>query len=670
MFDVNKYPFVRILIPFCLGIYFSSLRLFSVDTFSSLLFLFGLFLVFTLLVIKRIHFWSICVLDIGLCLIGIILMSQSLKKQSNESNEFNFKGKKVSCLGQIVEVPIPKKSFTSLMIKPIYVQDSINMAFPVGTILVRDYSGSKSENFSPGEYIYFKSEIKKVQSPIAPLGFDFGQYYADKGIYANASINDKIFLVEGIHTDVSLRIIGQQIKQGLIGKLKKSSLTHDAFSIVSGLLTGYDEEINQSIKESFSHSGTMHILSVSGLHVGIIYLALNWLLTIVFGKERFKSLKLLIVFIVLLLFGLITGWHAPVVRSVLMFMVAGIGNIYFRNNSDNQINLLALTAFIMLLFNPLLIRDVGFILSYSSVSGIFLFYSRLESIYKGNSFVIKKIWQTASVSTSALIISTPFILLFFHQFPLFFIFSNLFIVPAATVLMFGGLISLFNVIDINFILNWLTGMMIKFISLFDSSSAFIDDIPFSHIDILFYLILLAAICIYITQRTYKSMFTSLAIIAIWLFSAFFSLHATYSRTEIVVFDSYKNPIIGTKSNGIFYVHRNDSVLNRSKSYLANRAFPKRIFFDYNFIRTNQSFVFHLTNPIKLPDSILGKITHLIVSNNAKLDEAAISKTNLRQLVLDGTSSRKSTNYWNNLTSLYGIPLYSTREKGIYLCNLE
>ncbi|MCB0410178.1 MAG: ComEC/Rec2 family competence protein, partial [Flavobacteriales bacterium] len=311
---------------------------------------------------KRVKFWSSLIQDIALFVIGLILALNSLNTQEKRENEYLRLNSKSRCLAEVVEIPVLKNGNIRFILKPLLFKDSVQVIYPSGFLLANTSIQNTLDDFKPGTIVYFESRIKPFTAPKEDYEFNFKNYFLDKGIYSQTKILDNILVIDEYNRKTSLSTIGQSLKFSIVNRLKASELSNDAFAIIAGLLTGYDDEIDKSIKESFSHSGTMHILSVSGLHVGIIYLIVNWCLVILLGEHRFKFLKLLIVSIVLMFFGLITGWHPPVIRAVIMFIVAGIGQLYFHNTTNNQLNLLAFTAFFMLVFDPLLIRNVGFLL--------------------------------------------------------------------------------------------------------------------------------------------------------------------------------------------------------------------------------------------------------------------------------------------------------------------
>lgn len=295
-----------------------------------------------------------------------------------------------------------------------------------------------------------------MPSSAFPDDFDF------KAVMRYRNVQHQIFLTGG-----SYRKTGQRkniiysaafISRDWVISVLKEGFDHHHAALLSSLLIGYKDEMDAESLKAFSKTGTMHVLAVSGMHVGLIYLALLLLFT---GKAKGRLVRNwqgLIIILLLWLYALITGLSASVFRAALMFSIIEAGRIFLRRESF-AINSVFAAAYVQLLISPLNLIDVGFQLSYLAVLGILLIYPLLITYYMPSNRFGAWIWQLSMVSVAATIGTLPVSLYFFHQFPLLFLPANLFIVPLSTIIIFAGIayIILHKLIWISIGLAWIIG---------------------------------------------------------------------------------------------------------------------------------------------------------------------------------------------------------------------
>ena len=206
--------------------------------------------------------------------------------------------------------------------------------------------------------------------------------------------------------------------------------------IALAIVLGMREQLTPELKASYAQAGTMHILAVSGLHVGILYLVmlglLGWLKKGKVGNWIVATISLS----VLWMYALITGLSPSVFRAVIMFTVIILAQAFQRQS--NIYNTLAISALILLLINPFMITSIGFQLSYIAVIGIVYIYPKLFLWIKVNNYFLEKAWSIVCVTASAQLATFPLTLYYFHQFPTYFMASNLLVVPAAFLMLCLG----------------------------------------------------------------------------------------------------------------------------------------------------------------------------------------------------------------------------------------
>ena len=213
----------------------------------------------------------------------------------------------------------------------------------------------------------------------------------------------------------------------MLNRLKMMLPDEKSFAVAAAVSSGYINEIDIDLRQTFSATGTSHILAISGLHFAIIYGLLNFLFSFLGNKQRGRIVKQLIVLPLLWIFAIFTGLPPSVVRAATMITIWGIGNAFFFQSLT--INTVGFTAFFMLLYNPFNLFNVGFQLSFVAVISILLINPYLTSLYQSRNPLINYFWELSCTSTSAQLGTAPLSLYYFHQFPLLFLISNIFAIP-------------------------------------------------------------------------------------------------------------------------------------------------------------------------------------------------------------------------------------------------
>ncbi|RYY06494.1 MAG: ComEC/Rec2 family competence protein, partial [Sphingobacteriaceae bacterium] len=246
----------------------------------------------------------------------------------------------------------------------------------------------------------------------------------------------------------------------------------------------------------YSKTGTMHVLSVSGMHVALVYIVIDLLLRFLNRKRSGILLKAVISILLIWIYALITGFSPAVCRAAVMITFVICGKTYNRHIS--MLNILLVSAFMLLLYNPFFITDVGFQLSYLAVFGLIILQPIIENWFDFKHQYVRKLWSLLSISLAAQLITFPISVFYFHQFPVYFLISNLFIVlPSALIMYVGIAFLLFSNIDI--LAQPLGFLLEKTIVLMNNGLAWIEHIPFGNWNKLWltvpeYLLLYAIIC--------------------------------------------------------------------------------------------------------------------------------------------------------------------------------
>jgi len=293
------------------------------------------------------------------------------------------------------------------------------------TVLIYLPVDSASSSLSPSDWLTVKTHFEKIDQ----------LNYRKQGIAARAFVPENNWekLENQAKQRFNLHFYSLKCRRILLNRLKKILPDEKSFAVAAAVSFGYVNDLDKDIRQTFAATGTAHILSISGLHFAILYGALQFIFSFLGNNQRGRSARQLIILSLLWTFAFFTGMPPAVARSVIMITLWGIGNVFFFRALT--INTLGAAAFFMLLDNPFNLFDVGFQLSFSAVLAILLINPYLLSIYRSRNPVINYIWELSCSSTSAQVGTAPLSMYYFHQFPLLYLFSNIFAIPLSGILL-------------------------------------------------------------------------------------------------------------------------------------------------------------------------------------------------------------------------------------------
>lgn len=401
----------------------------------------------------------------------------------------------------------------------------------------------------------------------------------------------------------------------------------------------------------------MHVLAVSGLHVGIFMLLIS--LPFKLLKREHTLIHISITVLAIWTYAFVTGLSPSVIRASTMFSFLLIGKLF--NKSSTSYTPLFLSAFVMLLFNPLYITEVGFQLSYAAVFGILYITPKLEDCipYQPKNWLIKNILQISYVSIAAQLATAPLSILYFHQFPTYFLVSNLIVIPIAFMLVMGGLL-LFLSIPISTSITVLIGYVLTTITSFlIDLTTFITTLPYNTISELnitilecYLIIILSIVSINcFVKKSYQSLpLLTISIIVI----SFLSLNENFvlkhskgitiynipKHSAISLYNSTNNTFLGDSS---LLVNKDKMQFHVQNHWFRNnfktktKVFSKDSF--YTCTINNTSICVTNTKNSSIPDSI----DYLIVSNNSLTPDEAKLKFKFRNLIYDSSNSKDFLN---------------------------
>ena len=286
-----------------------------------------------------------------------------------------------------------------------------------------------------GDEVWVYGEAVVADEALLPGTFDMRKWMALEGVGKMITISASA-LKKQDEPIINLRRLAIDWRKSLIKKLSANGLKGNELAVASALILGERSEIDRETLTDYSTSGIVHILAVSGLHVGLIYAGL----LLILGRSR--KLKnswtgALICLSALWLYAMMTGLSASVLRAAVMYSFIAISSV--RKVSLSPFNALSASAFILLAFNPWIWKNIGFQLSYAAVWGIISFQKPILTLFNPQMKLARYLNESIAISVSAQVSTTPLTFYVFGSFPVYFLAANLVAIPFSTLLTYTGI---------------------------------------------------------------------------------------------------------------------------------------------------------------------------------------------------------------------------------------
>ena len=674
-----KFPLARITVCFILGLV-ASFYLQPNPAFA-FLFLGIAFLLFILCyfltrkaVVQRIYFAvATYILFAFVGVVTFTVNNDSLSKQHflhqlDDSNE------------HVIRITLAEKLKSSAYnTRYIAFVNSYDSKICTGKVLVNIQKEGLKENLSVGTQLLIDGTILKHQKPHNPNQFDYGKYLENKSVYGQ------------IYTDVSKTKIGNTLEKNIwyyaaafrntiVDNLKKSNFKEDELNVVVALILGQQQDISPEILRDYQYAGAVHILSVSGLHVGFIMIFIGFLVKPLPNTKLGELLRLFIIIGFLWLFALIAGFSPSVTRSVVMFSFVAVGK--YMNRKTNIFHTLIASLFFILLIEPSFIFDVGFQLSYCAVFFIVWLQPLFLQIWKPKNKFIKYFWDILTVSFAAQIGAFPLSIYYFHQFPGLFFVTNLLVIPLLVVIMALGVFVMIwaifsGVPEIHIkLLEWSVVSMNRIISWVASFESFIfQNISFNWQLMASCYFLIFAVFIWFKKPNFQKL--SLALISVIIFQVvyFETIYTNKKQEEFIVFNVKRSTVITERIGEHVVVYCSDSLSEKTRNFalapylVGNFAKIKKTGKLSNLSYFDQNKILIIDSLGIIPKNMHPDILLLTQSPKINLDRM-LQSSKPKMIIADASNFKTYTARWKATCLKEKIPFHSTVEKGFYKLSKE
>jgi competence protein ComEC len=318
----------------------------------------------------------------------------------------------------------------------------------------------ESDSLRYGDVIAFRGAVERVAGPLNPDEFDYQAYLLRKNITHNMYLGEGSWQYVSHEASNIWMAYAYEVRRQLTNKLLAAGLYHEEFAVAAAILLGNDDYMETGLRQNYVFAGAMHILCVSGLHVGIIFLIFDFLLKFLNKSPKTRLVKSALLILIIWMYASVTGLSPSVQRAGLMVTVFVLSQLTPRRK-DN-LNTLAFSAMMLLLINPMLLFHTGFQLSYAAVAGILILYQPIYSLFYVKDPILDKVWAITALSFAAQLATFPLAVHYFHVFPPWFWLSNLFTYPLSFLILTVGMaFMLLSWIPwVAFVLGWALGGMV------------------------------------------------------------------------------------------------------------------------------------------------------------------------------------------------------------------
>ncbi len=548
------------------------------------------------------------------------------------------------------------------------------------------FKSKLNPEFNYGDRLIVKGNPTLHKNQKNPYAFDYALYLQRQGIYFQDFLSEGEFISIDGDRGISLGLIVFEVGAVFENVLAEYVSSEKARNLMKAMLLGRRDEISPEMEYAYAATGTSHILAVSGLHIGIIYLIFSTLFNFLkYGKS--KWLYYVLVAISLWSFAIITGLSPSAQRASIMFTFILAGKLLSRNN--NIYNSILASAFFILLFSPNLIYSVSFQLSYAAVFGIVYLYKKIYNLIYVQNKVINFFWQITVLSISAQIATFPITIYYFHQFPLLFPFTNLVAIPTAIVVIISGILILVTsglgpipVIIGKFVEGWVIYYNDLMTTISSLNFALIGDLYLKPVYVFIIILCVILILQFLNQR--KLIYFKSFTIIIVLFTVFVLLD-NYSKSDqrsvtiyhinnkfyFDIFDGYScytNMIASNNKKTIIY----NVIPNRKRHLIKdikglNNAHMVKKIGESTLIYWEGKTILILRDEVGLTKATNPlKIDYLIIGDNSIRDLNTLAKKLIiLNIIIDQTNSRTLQEKILQQSKDLNIETHSIEEDGAY-----
>lgn len=690
MTNLSAYPFLRLSFCFALGIV--AFHYLGNEILAGWWPLLAAFTVYAFLAIRN-SFKYQFLLSILACFLIFSLGAKRLESFKGEKGDNHLLTVSDSAKAyKAVIVGVPEEKAKSLRCKlEVYNVWTGEKWRPAAGLVNAYVDKEKGSILTYGDLIYVDGKPEVTAPPANPGEFDYKGYLVYNRIHHQQFVGNDFELIG--HQAPSLILEkANMLRTFCVDQISGLITDRYARGVTLALVLGVKDDLDDELIQAFSATGAMHVLAVSGLHVGIIYaIVFFFLKRLGLSKRKYKWALAVLSVLILWVYAFLTGLSPSVLRAVTMFTFVAFGRALSRHS--NIYNTLAASAMALLCYNPYLIMSVGFQLSYLAVFGIVYLQPKLYQLIEVKHTILDKIWAITCVSIAAQVATAPLSLLYFHQFPSYFLLSNLFIIPAAFIILLNGLLLLVTS-GISFLATPLAWLLTKIITLVNGLVIWVSSWPGSTLNGIYlsildtWLIYALLVCLILTVAKRRFHYLKYATLMAILFTASQLFHyIDYSNSKEFSVMNISNTNVLDFRSGFEVKMISDTLFQKDIDKQRFNLYPKRLIsgtnqktsedglqieeIDFAFAKLmvfDGKVFLHLSKPItdRYKPEVPIEVDCLILGNNALADLSILEgRVSFSELIIDTTNSWYVDNQLVNQSAEMNIKYHSVRKNGYY-----
>jgi competence protein ComEC len=688
----KKAPFLRLLSPLIIGITIQwQLQLpveLSCVVFSFsilLLFLGSLFPGFT-----KFKWKALSGITIGLIFLSLGSLLAWYKDIRNNPSWFgNYYNENNFISVRLTTPPIEKTNSYKVAATVTAVNSGGKKISTDGGVIIYFKKDSAAADLDEGSQLIFSMHLQIIKNAGNPGGFDYKRYSLFQGVTHQVYLTPGKFVVLNEKNKNGWASFLNSIRKRTLSILRNAIPGEKESGLAEALLIGYKDDLDQNLVQSYTNTGVVHIIAISGLHLGLIYWLLVQLLRPLRKRRNLKWLPPIVIICGLWIFSLVAGAQASVIRSAVMFSCIVLGEALSKKTSIY--NTLAVSALILLCYNPYWLWDVGFQLSYAAVLSIVIFMQPIYNWFYIKNKVLDSIWKLNAISLAAQLLTTPLSIYHFHQFPNFFLLTNFVAVPLSSIIVLGEIL-LCAISLIPFIANvtgrtlsWLIWLMNSYIERIEALPYSLwDGLQINIVQAILLVLTVIGIGYWFLEKRRTGAWLGIASLMVFVGLRSFSFYQADHQRKIIVYNVPNHRGIDIlNGRSCFFFGDSELVTNESirnfhikPSRVLHRIAPTDQINDFNkqgnLLQYKQKHIFLVNDNISVrPSMFQADIDLLIISKNPKLDLSVLFNVcHVKQVVFDGSAPGWKIKYWEKDCDSCRVPSFNVREKGAFVMNLD
>src|SRR6187399_3369393 len=690
----KKAPFIRFLLPLIAGIVLQwNLQIQSgilwitlcISAIATILFFFIPFF-------ERYKLFALSGLAITVLFIALGGLLSWYKNIQHDKNWFGKSYKNENALiVTLIENPVEKTRSYKANASVDYIIQNDSCIKTKGTIILYFKKDSSLSTLEYGSQLIITKPLQEIKNSGNPGGFNYKRYSLFQGITHQVYLKENEFEILQTTNKNFFRQFINTSRTNVLSILRKNIKGEKELGLAEALLIGYKDDLDKTLVQSYSNTGVVHVIAISGLHLGLIY----WLLILLLKPLQKRILNPIVIgwlrpiFILagLWMFSLLAGAQPSILRSAVMFTCIVLGDSFSRKSSIY--NTLALSALLLLCINPYWLWDVGFQLSYAAVLSIVIFMQPIYNLFYTKNKILDLIFKLNAVTIAAQILTVPIGIYHFHQFPLNFLLTNFLAVPLSSLIVLGEIllcaIAWIPVVAmfVGKLLEWMIWIMNTWIEKIESLPySLLDGLQISILQTFLLFAVAAGAGYWLMEKTKTGLKYALVALFGFVLLRTISFIQANNREQLIVYNVPQKRAIDL-IDGRKYLFDGDSDLladdfirnfHIKPSRVLHRIEPAINFKNYqqqeNLISYKSKKVLAINETkyfVRLEEKI--PVDLLLISGNPKLYFNKLAETfSVKQVVFDGSCPSWKINYWKKDCESLHIPWHDVSEKGAFVMN--